>query len=98
MIAIDVYILDGEPPRKRKKSRKQRINRKIKALDKVCRYCLVRPAQTVDHIIPKSRGGTNRQINLVGCCYGCNQKKADSTPKEAGLVLHLPLRFFNLYP
>lgn len=69
---------------------------RVRALDKHCRYCISRPASTVDHVIPLSRGGGNGALNLVGCCDGCNQKKGDKTPKEAGLVLHLPLRFFSL--
>lgn len=74
---------------------KSKILREIRALDKCCRYCISRPASTVDHVIPLSRGGTNNRLNLVGCCNRCNQKKGDKTPKEAGLVLHIPLRFFN---
>lgn len=45
-----------------------------------CQYCgifLERKNRTVDHIIPKSKGGTNLKENLVACCIDCNQLKAD---------------------
>lgn len=32
---------------------------------------------TLDHVIPRSKGGTNRWENIVGACFECNQKKAD---------------------
>lgn len=34
---------------------------------------------TVDHVHPRSRGGTSERSNLVLACYGCNQRKGDST-------------------
>lgn len=57
-------------------------------LDPFCRYCLIVKSDTVDHVIPLCRGGSNDLSNLVGCCYSCNQKKADKSPREAGMVLH----------
>ncbi|GAB3983966.1 HNH endonuclease [Plantactinospora veratri] len=51
-----------------------------------CGYC-GGPASTVDHILPRSRGGRNTWTNTVACCDGCNQRKADRTPAEAGMVL-----------
>lgn len=67
---------------------------RIRAMDKVCRYCLIGPAESVDHVIPRSKGGSSRELNLVGCCHSCNSKKKDLLPKEAGMKLHLPPRFF----
>lgn len=63
-------------------------------LDHVCRYCMGRLAITEDHVIPRSRGGSSEKSNLVGCCKECNFKKGDMTPKEAGMVLHVPLRWY----
>lgn len=38
----------------------------------------------VEHVIPKSRGGTDRVDNLVIACHGCNQKKGNKTAEEFG--------------
>lgn len=51
-----------------------------------CGYC-GRTATTVDHVLPRSRGGTNAWTNTVASCYRCNQRKADRTPQEAGMKL-----------
>lgn len=55
-----------------------------------CQYCLdPQPTTklTLDHIIPRSRGGQNVWENLVACCFACNNKKGDRTPTEAGMPL-----------
>jgi hypothetical protein len=44
-----------------------------------CHYCGLL-ATTKDHVVPKARGGSNHAINLVPCCYDCNQRKADDWP------------------
>ncbi|MGK9475896.1 HNH endonuclease [Melioribacter sp. OK-6-Me] len=44
---------------------------------------------TVDHVIPKSRGGTDTWENLVAACLPCNNRKGDRTPEEAGLKLRI---------
>jgi 5-methylcytosine-specific restriction endonuclease McrA len=41
----------------------------------------------MDHVIPKSRGGSSTWENLVAACFRCNNLKADRTPQEAGLAL-----------
>lgn len=81
--------------RKRLSRPSPEVARKIREMDRVCRYCLSATAETIDHIIPRSRGGTNKQSNLVGCCHSCNHKKDSMTPKEADMVLHIPLRMFT---
>ncbi|WP_329105029.1 HNH endonuclease [Micromonospora sp. NBC_01699] len=53
-----------------------------------CAYCEGR-ATTIDHVLPRSRGGRNTWKNTVAACYGCNQRKGDRTPAEAGM----PLRY-----
>lgn len=60
----------------------------IKKRDGRCAYCLG-PAETVDHVVPKSRGGVNSWLNLVAACFLCNQAKADRTPEEAGMKLRV---------
>lgn len=54
-----------------------------------CQYCADRRHDlTIDHIIPRSRGGTDSWDNVVAACLKCNVKKGDRTPKEAAMVLH----------
>ena len=50
-----------------------------------CVYCGSRKNLTVDHVIPKSRGGQNTWMNLVTCCSTCNRYKDNRTPEEAGM-------------
>ncbi|MFA3781888.1 HNH endonuclease [Melioribacteraceae bacterium 4301-Me] len=42
---------------------------------------------TIDHIIPKSKGGDESWENLVAACIVCNNKKGDRTPEEANMKL-----------
>lgn len=52
-----------------------------------CQYCGGRDALTVDHIIPKSRGGRDTWENLVAACTRCNNRKGNHTPEEARMPL-----------
>jgi len=52
-----------------------------------CVYCGSTKQLTLDHVIPKSKGGSNEWTNLVTCCHKCNLHKADRTPQEVGMVL-----------
>lgn len=51
-----------------------------------CAYCGAH-ATTVDHIVPRSRGGANSWENTVAACRTCNGRKRDRTPAEAGMRL-----------
>ncbi|MCI0612129.1 HNH endonuclease, partial [bacterium] len=42
---------------------------------------------TLDHILPKSRGGVSSWENLAACCSKCNVRKGSRLPEEAGLKL-----------
>jgi len=53
-----------------------------------CGYC-GRSASTIDHILPRSRGGADSWENLVACCLKCNNLKSDRTPQEMGWELRL---------
>jgi 5-methylcytosine-specific restriction endonuclease McrA len=58
-----------------------------------CQYCGARPAHgklTFDHVVPRSRGGLTEWTNIVTACVGCNTRKANRTPQEAGLTLARP--------
>jgi 5-methylcytosine-specific restriction endonuclease McrA len=55
-----------------------------------CQYTgrLLRPEEgTVDHVVPRARGGHNSWENLVWAAREINQRKADRLPREAGLAL-----------
>jgi 5-methylcytosine-specific restriction endonuclease McrA len=52
---------------------------------------------TLDHVVPRSRGGRSSWENLVACCYHCNNTKGDRTPEEAGLKLQRRPRPFTLH-
>lgn len=52
-----------------------------------CQYCGNRDALTVDHVVPRSRGGEDRWENLVAACIPCNNRKGDRTPEEARMML-----------
>ncbi len=53
-----------------------------------CQYCGVRHQPlTVDHIIPKVRGGRDTWENLVTACIQCNNKKGDRSPADADMTL-----------
>ncbi len=56
-----------------------------------CQYCgksVKNPKdRTIDHILPRSRGGKTTWDNVVLCCRKCNLKKGDRTPEEAGMKL-----------
>lgn len=52
----------------------------------VCAYCGEK-ATEVEHIIPKSKGGKITWENAVASCSLCNRKKADRTPREAGMFI-----------
>jgi 5-methylcytosine-specific restriction endonuclease McrA len=53
-----------------------------------CQYCSYKGEHlTLDHMIPRSRGGGDTWENLVSACVRCNVKKGSRTPKEAGMTL-----------
>jgi 5-methylcytosine-specific restriction endonuclease McrA len=52
----------------------------------VCAYC-GRRAGTVDHLVPRSRGGADSWLNTVAACAEDNRRKADRTPEQAGMKL-----------
>lgn len=52
-----------------------------------CQYCGTNKDLTLDHLIPKSKGGKSTWTNLVTACKNCNARKGDFRPEEVGLVL-----------
>jgi 5-methylcytosine-specific restriction endonuclease McrA len=53
-----------------------------------CAYCHG-PAETIDHVMPRSRGGGHHWENVVAACARCNHTKGDRTPAELGWRLHV---------
>lgn len=51
-----------------------------------CQYC-DSPAESIDHVIPRSKGGEHNWRNVVACCRRCNTYKADRLLSNCGLVL-----------
>ena len=52
-----------------------------------CQYCGSRTNLTVDHVIPRSKGGLSSWENIVASCAPCNRRKGDSLPRQAGMQL-----------
>jgi 5-methylcytosine-specific restriction endonuclease McrA len=74
------------PPRRVKFSRRNIFERDRYS----CQYCdrtPVRSELSVDHVVPKSRGGTTVWTNVVLACTECNARKRDRLPHEAGMRL-----------
>lgn len=93
VIALKTYI--NVPRRRAHWSRKGVLMRD----HYTCIYCAVKPGSmvkgkvlgksdfTVDHIIPRSRGGRDQWTNTACACSSCNHRKGDRLPNEAGMKL-----------
>ncbi len=56
-----------------------------------CQYC-GHAADSIDHVLPRSRGGLHAWENVAAACRPCNLAKRDRTPDEAGMRLARPCR------
>lgn len=56
-----------------------------------CAYC-GRSGNTIDHVVPRSRGGEDTWENLVTCCFKCNNVKGDRTLAQLGWKLRFTPR------
>lgn len=52
-----------------------------------CQYCGSKKQLTIDHVIPRSKGGKSNWINLVTACHRCNVVKGDKSPEQSGMRL-----------
>ena len=51
-----------------------------------CQYCGSKHGSlTVDHVVPRSKGGGSTWENIVTCCAPCNRRKGDRLPKQADM-------------
>jgi len=52
-----------------------------------CQYCGSRKHLTIDHVVPRSKGGPTSWTNLITACNPCNVQKGSRTPEQAGMLL-----------
>jgi len=81
-IRLRVYVRVPRDAHSRKITR-----RAVFARDRwTCQYCgEERSSLTVDHVIPRSKGGPSTWDNIVACCAPCNRRKGDRLPKHADM-------------
>jgi 5-methylcytosine-specific restriction endonuclease McrA len=59
--------------------------------DNRCQYCGFRGEPlSIDHVLPRSRGGSDSWENVTTACLPCNVRKGNRTPREAGMVISQP--------
>lgn len=83
----DVIVLKeyAEQPARRVSFSRRNLERRDRQR---CQYCGKQvKASTIDHVHPRSRGGPTSWENCVLACSTCNHRKADRTPREAGMPL-----------
>jgi len=84
-----VVLLVGYDRVPKRQVRFSRYN--IYARDKcTCQYCgqrLPREELNLDHVIPRSLGGSSAWENVVCSCQSCNRRKGGGTPQESGMAL-----------
>lgn len=57
-----------------------------------CQYCGARSNLTVDHVVPRSKGGASNWENIVASCAPCNRRKGNALPRQVGMQLLKPPR------
>ncbi len=87
VIRLKAYVRIPRDAHRRKITR-----RAVFARDRwTCQYCgHERGKLTVDHVIPRSKGGTQSWENIVTCCAPCNRRKGDRLPRQANMVPSRP--------
>jgi len=78
-------------PHQIKRPRQRRRLTRLEVFERdryICQYCGKETRQlTLDHVVPRYRGGEQTWENVVSACIRCNRRKAGQTPKEAGMKL-----------
>src|SRR5215210_5386203 len=81
VIRLVTYVVVPRDTHRRKITR-----RAVFARDNwTCQYCGSRSNLTVDHVIPRSKGGGSTWDNIVASCAPCNRRKGDNLPEKAGM-------------
>ena len=84
---IKLFYMVKRPRPQRKLTRFEIFNRD----QYTCQYCGKQTRQlTIDHVIPRYRGGKHTWENMVSACIPCNRRKAGRTPGEAHMKLLRP--------
>lgn len=73
--------------KKRVKYSKENVYNRDKGICQFCGKSLPKNNFTVDHIVPRSKGGTTSWENIVVSCFDCNQLKKDRSLDECGMTL-----------
>ena len=71
---------------------KKDVDNLFEQFGRICYYCKVSKANSIDHITPISKGGTNNISNLVPACISCNSKKGAKL-----LIEWSPMLFYTLH-
>jgi 5-methylcytosine-specific restriction endonuclease McrA len=82
VIRLVSYVRVPRDPHRRKITRRAVFARD----DWTCQYCGARTTLTVDHVIPRSKGGPSTWENIVASCAPCNRRKGDALPHQAGMT------------
>lgn len=83
---IILALYGGKPPLRVNYSKSAVLHRD----NHICQYCnkqLPASALTIDHVVPRSKGGRSDFLNTCAACSPCNTYKADREPVEAGMKL-----------
>lgn len=83
VIRLRKYV--RRPPRHRVAFNRRNV---FKRDNHTCQYCHGKSFDlTLDHVVPRSRGGATSWENVVACCKPCNSRKRNRTPEEANMHL-----------
>lgn len=81
----DFFIYCEEKTKPRRLPRNTRLRIKLLKQNPFCNYCnipLNHENATLDHVLPRSKGGSNKQDNIVLACKKCNSKKSDMSAEK----------------
>lgn len=83
VIRLVSYVHIPRDPHRRRITRRAVFARD----DWTCQYCGARSNLTVDHVVPRSKGGGSSWDNIVASCAPCNRRKGNSLPRQVGMRL-----------
>jgi len=86
-----IRLLTGKRNAGRHRQRPRLTRRAVYARDgNTCQYCgqtFPTSELNLDHVVPRSQGGSTTWLNIVCSCVACNSRKANRTPEQAGMSL-----------